>query len=472
MGVTSKLRVILSLVIRRSSALGAVAAAAIALVAVLGGRAAQAQAWWTATENAHPVPSIASSLPHNGDPAGIRKWLGDRGVIYGLEYTNDVLSNVKGGNRVGTIDQGKLHGILTIDFGKLAGLQGLTLFSNFFQIHNTGRMRRDYVGGINTIAAIEAVPTIRLSEIWLEQKFAGDKAAFKIGQIAADTEFFFSDASVIFLATDWPTISASNLPSGGAAYPLSTPGVRLKVEPNNNVALLFEVLNGDPAGPGAGDEQDRNRYGLNFRVRDPAFIIGEAQFRLNHEPTDRGLATVLKLGGWGHLGQFDDKRLASDGSLLANPLSPGTPLQHRGNVGLYAVIDQQLWRPAGGAVNSGITVYSRMSMSPSDRNLINAYIDGGVVFGSLIPGRPDDKFGFNAMYARFSDAVRAFDRDTIAFTGLPGVIRDYEANLELNYTAQIVPGLYVQPLVTRVWHPSGDSSKNALVMGVRSLWRY
>jgi porin len=287
--------------------------AAIVLVAVPGGRAAQAQAWWTATENAHPVPSIASSLPHNGDPAGIRKWLGDRGVIYGLEYTNDVLSNVKGGNRVGTIDQGKLHGILTIDFGKLAGLQGLTLFSNFFQIHNTGRMRRDYVGGINTIAAIEAVPTIRLSEIWLEQKFAGDKAAFKIGQIAADTEFFFSDASVIFLATDWPTISASNLPSGGAAYPLSTPGVRLKVEPNNNVALLFEVLNGDPAGPGAGDEQDRNRYGLNFRVRDPAFIIGEAQFRLNHEPTDRGLATVLKLGGWGHLGQFDDKRLAGEG---------------------------------------------------------------------------------------------------------------------------------------------------------------
>jgi porin len=440
-------------------------------VAFAGGRA-HAQAWWTESKNGVPEPSIATSLPNNGDPAGIRKWLGDRGIVYGLEYTNDLLANVHGGRRVGTIDQGKLQGILTVDFGKLAGWQGLTLFSNFFQIHNTGRIRRDYVGGINTIAAIEGVPTTRLSEIWLEQKFAGGLASLKVGQIAADTEFFFSETSVIFLQSDWATITAVNLPSGGSAYPLSTPGVRLKVDPTHDVSLLLAVLNGDPAGPGAGDAEERNRYGLNFRVHDPAFIIGEAQFRHNHGKTDKGLATTLKLGGWGHLGKFDDQRFAIDGSLLANPLSSGVPLQHRGNVGLYAVIDQQLWRPAGGGPDSGITVFSRMSMSPSDRNLIDAYIDGGIVFAGLIPNRPDDKFGVSAIYARFSDAVRAFDRDTIAFAGIPGPVRDYEANLELSYSAQIVPGWTIHPNVQRIWHPSGDGSRNAVVTGVRSLWRF
>ena len=65
----------------------------------------------------------------------------------------------------------------------------------------------------------------------------------------------------MFLQSDWPTIAAVNLPSGGAAYPLSTPGVRLKVEPIKNVWLLLAMLNGDPAGPGPGDEQLRNRYG-------------------------------------------------------------------------------------------------------------------------------------------------------------------------------------------------------------------
>ena len=223
------------------------------------------------------------------------------------------------------------------------------------------------------------------------------------------------------------------------------------------MSLLLAVLNGDPAGPGPGDEQLRNRYGLNFRVSDPPFVIGEAQFQRNMGKKDKGLATTLKLGGWGHLGQFDDQRFAIDGTLLADPAGSGVPLQHRGNNGLYAVIDQQLYRPKGGDPQSGISVFSRMSVSPSDRNLIDAYIDGGIVFAGLIPQRPDDRFGASAIYARFSDSVRAFDRDTVLFTGVPGPIRDYEANLELTYVAQIIPGWTVQPNLQFIWHPSGDA---------------
>ena len=100
------------------------------IMALVGVSAASAQAWWWHSiqngkpEIQHgflPEPSIATSLPKNGDPAGFRKWLGERGVVYGLEYTNDVLSNVRGGLRTGTIDQGKLHGILTVDLDKLVG---------------------------------------------------------------------------------------------------------------------------------------------------------------------------------------------------------------------------------------------------------------------------------------------------------------------------------------------------------------
>src|SRR6188474_2934486 len=126
---------------------------AILLLAFHDGREAHAQVWWTAIKDGIPVPSIATSLPRNGDPAGFRKRLANHGIVYGLEYTGDTLANVHGGSRVGTIYQGKLQGFLTVDFGKLAGWQGLSLFTNMYQIHNTGRIRRDYVGGINTIAA-------------------------------------------------------------------------------------------------------------------------------------------------------------------------------------------------------------------------------------------------------------------------------------------------------------------------------
>ena len=238
------------------------------------------------------------------------------------------------------------------------------------------------------------------------------------------------------------------------------------------MSLLFAVLNGDPAGPGPGDEQVRNRYGLNFRVNDPAFIIGEVQFQRNIGKKDEGLATTLKLGGWGHFGQFDDKRFAIGGGLLADPAGSGVPIKHRGNYGLYAVIDQQLYRPKGGDSQSGISVFSRMSISPSDRNLIDAYIDGGIVFAGLIPRRPDDRFGASVIYAKFSDSIRAFDQRHGAVDRRAGPIRDYETNLELTYMAQIVPGWTVQPNLQFIWHPNGDATKNATVVGARSIWRY
>lgn len=419
-----------------------------------------------------PEQSIATSLPANGDPTGRRAALAQRGITYTLNYTNDVLANVDGGLKRGVVDQGKFEGILTADLSKLAGLKGLSFYANGFQIHNTGRFRRDYVGGINTIAAIEAMSTTRLSELWLEQKFADDKASLRFGQLAADTEFFFSDLSTLFLQSDWPTIAAANMPSGGPAYPLSTPGLRLKFEPTPAHTLLLAVFNGDPAGPGEGDEQQRNRNGLNFRVQDPPLFLGELQWRANHTKEATGLATVLKFGAWGHAGRFADQRLADDGTLIADPAGSGRPVQHQGNAGVYGIVDQQLYRPSGGGPDSGVSVFTRVSASPSDRNLISFYVDGGVVVAGLVPGRPDDKFGLAAIYSEYSDRTHAADRDAVALSGSNGAIRDFEANLELTYSAQIVPGWTVQPMLTQVWHPSGDPDRNATVVGVRTFVRY
>lgn len=433
---------------------------------------AMAQAWWDTAPNGIPDPSIATSLPSNGDPTGARKRLADRGVVYGLEYTSDVLSNVHGGRQTGTVFQGKLQGILTVDFEKLAGWKGLSFFANAFQIHNTGRIRQDYVGGINTIAAIEAVPANRLSELWIEQKFANDKVSLRIGQLTADSEFFYSELSTMFLQSDWPTIAAVNLPSGGAAYPLSTPGVRLKVEPVKDVAWYFSVLNGDPARQGPGDEQLRNRHGLNFRVNDPPFLISELQLTRNYGKDDKGLASMLKLGGWYHTGKFDDQRYATDGLFLADPSSSGKPRQYRGNYGLYGVIDQQLYRPPGGDNQSGTSIFARMSVSPDDRNLVNLYIDGGIIVGGLFPSRPQDRFGASFIYSKYSKSARGFESDSIAFSGIPQPIRDYEANLELTYVIQIVPGWTVQPDLQFVWHPDGGVWPDATVVGARSLIRF
>ncbi|MGE3158377.1 MAG: carbohydrate porin [Xanthobacteraceae bacterium] len=422
--------------------------------------------------NGIPEDSMAEDLPYKGDPAGIRRWLASHGIEYSLIYTNDVLSNLRGGLQRGTINQGKLETTVSVDAEKLLGIKGLSFYANSFQIHNTGRIRRDYVGGINTIAAIEAQQTTRLSELWMEQSFWDGKASVRLGQLVADLDFFDSELSVMFLQSDWATITAVNLPSGGPAYPLSTPGIRLKFDPNPNATFLMAIFNGDPAGPGwPGEEQIRNLYGLNFRLKDPAFIIGEAEFRTNHGKTDVGLASTLKFGAWSHLGEFADYRYANDGTLLADPNGSGEPARRRRNSGVYGVFEQQLFRPRGGDPYSGISVFGRISTSPSDRNLVDFFMDGGVVVAGLVPGRPHDKFGASYMYSRFSKAVRAFDLDNQILNGSEDPIRDYEANLELTYMFQMMTGWTVQPVFTYVWHPSG-TLPDAAVIGGRSIWQF
>jgi porin len=89
-----------------------------------------------------------------------------------------------------------------------------------------------------------------------------------------------------------------------------------------------------------------------------------------------------------------------------------------------------------------------------------------------VPNRPEDKFGASVIYSRFSNAVRSYDRDLALFTGIPNPIRDFEANLEFTYSAEIASGWNIQPTLVRIWHPNGIAGRDATVFGVRSLVRY
>jgi porin len=398
--------------------------------------------------------SIATSLPQNGDPEGRRATLAARGIAYQLNYVGEWQTNVSGGTSRGSDYIGRLEAVLDVDLDKFAGWNGLTFHTNVFQIHGSG-LSRDHISNLMTVSYIEALATTRLSELWLEQKLLDDKLSIRIGQLAADTEFNTSQYAMQFIngTFGWPTIFAQDLPSGGPAYPFATPGIRAKLNPNKQLSLLLGVFNGDPAGPGPGDPQTRNRYGTNFRLDDPPLVIGEAQYQYNQNKGASGLAGTVKLGAWGHFGQFDNQRFDTTGRLLAIPLTTGDHPQLRGDHGVYGVVDQQIWRPETGEPDKGVGLFARASASPSDRNLVDLYFDGGVVFAGLIPLRPDDVLSFGAAYARISDQARGLDVDAAAVSD--GVIRDFEALFEINYQAQVLPGLQVDLDLQRITHPGG-----------------
>lgn len=423
-----------------------------------------------------PSPSIATSLPAIGGPSGARKRLSEQGITYGLTYTGEVLGNVSGGVRRGGIYEGKFEASLNADLDKLAGWKGLSFFVNGFQIHRTGGLRDDFFESLITISNIEAVPSTRLSELWLEQKLFDDAFSIRAGQITADGEFFVSEYSKLFISNDWPTILGGNLPSGGPAYPLSTPGVRLKFDPDAHWSLLVALFNGNP-----GDQATANRTGTNFRVNDPPLVMAELQYRYNQDKDSTGLAGIVRVGGWYHFGEFDDQRFDGLGMSLASPWSSGIARQFRSTGGVYGIFDQQIYRPQGGDADSGISVFGRIAGTQSDRNLVDLFFDTGIVFSGMLPGRPDDKFGASLIYARMSDQASSLDRDAIAFSGSIQPVRDYEMLIEVSYQAQIVPGWTVQPVFQYVVNPGGNvpdaavpsrAVRSGALFGVRSTIAY
>jgi porin len=407
-----------------------------------------------AADSGIPAQSIAANFPQSGDEDR-RKALALKGVTYGVNYVGLWLSDVSGGVSGGSGYIGRLEGVIDVDFAKAAGWAGLTFHANAYQIHGT-RFSRDHLQTLMPAGYIEALATTRLSELWLEQKLFGDKLSVRFGQLAGDSEFIISKYATQFINSTfgWPTGLAVNLPSGGPAYPFATPGVRVKLDPDSHVSLLFGLFNGDPAGPGTGDPEERNRYGINFRIQDPPLVIGEVQYRYNQDKSTPGLAGTIKLGAWAHFGRFNDLQLDTDGRSLADPQSNGDPKRLRGDNGVYAVVDQQIWRPVTGEPNKWVAVFVRLTASPADRNLVDAYVDGGIVFAGLVPWRPDDVLSFGAAYAHISNRARALDADAVAFNGA-GVVRDFEAMFEVNYQAQILPGLQIDLDVQRFVHPGG-----------------
>jgi len=132
-----------------------------------------------------------------------------------------------------------------------------------------------------------------------------------------------------------------------------------------------------------------------------------------------------------------------------------------------------IWR--GGA--SSVNVFLRGGLVPSDRNLVSAYIDGGVGINGPFAGRPDDKLTFGIAYAQISGNASALDRDTLLIAGPPYPIRDGETVLELSYLAQIMPYWSIQPDIQYIVRPGGSVPDpnnplrrigDALVVGSRS----
>lgn len=418
-----------------------------------------------------------------GDWGGTRSALEDRGVVVTLDYIGETLSILRGGLARGTSYEGRLDGIVNTDLEKLIGWRGASTHIRAFQIHKARHNAADLVGSIADPSNIDAVSTTRLFTAWYQQEF-GKAGSIRIGQLAADDEFLVSTTAggLINGTFGWAAMVATNLPSGGPAYPLATPGVRLQVNLNESFSLLGAAFSGDPAGKRCYDDnpdanpQICNKHGTTFSFSGGTFWIGEAQYQVNQGKDATGLAAAYKIGAWRHTGnRFADQHFGDDGNgnIVSLATDPPLPFNHSDNWGIYGVIDQMLWRSEGRSVS----VFVRAGASPSDRNLVSRYIDGGIGFKGLLASRPDDTLTLGVAHSKISKDAAALDQDILALNGPPFPIRSAETVFEASYIMQLAPWWSLQPDFQYIVKPGGNvphpdngtkTVGNAVVVGVRS----
>ena len=161
----------------------------------------------------NPPPVIASSIPALGE---FKKGLSDLGYNLQFIYIGEVLGNPTGGVKRGATNEGLFNMSVDGDLDRIAGLNGATFHINAFVIHGRG-LSTFNLFDIAPLSGIEARPTTRLFEAWVEQQLSQGFAAIRIGQLSADTEFFISDLAALYMDATfgWPDIMTADLPSGG-----------------------------------------------------------------------------------------------------------------------------------------------------------------------------------------------------------------------------------------------------------------
>jgi porin len=421
-------------------------------------------------------PSDFSQPNLTGDWGGLRTYLEGKGIKFTLTYTNDFLANVRGGIQPGAVALGIFMPQLDLDLEKLVGWEGGKFHTHGLVTHGPS-FSPAYLGNILAVSNLEAGPVARLYSFWYEQSALNDRLSVRAGLMSADSQFLQSKTAANFInnGISWPTFLAGNLPAGGPAYPLPDPGIRVRIKPADEVEIQGAVFSGDPSGGNGSNQSGPLPTGTVFSFRGGAFFIAEASYLPNQGKNAKRLPGAFRIGAWYHTSQrFGDQRFDNTGRSLADPQSTGIPFNHTGDSGIYGVVDQMLYRVPG-TDDQGLSAFVRAGGAPNDRNLINFYADGGVIYKGLIPRRPDDKIGIAAAYARIGDNARALDSDIGSFGNFSYPVRSGETMVELMYQAQLAQWWTVQPEMQYIIRPgggvlnSGDGLRpNAWVIAFRS----
>jgi porin len=389
-------------------------------------------------------PSLWDRDLLTGNWWGYREKLAADGVTINISYVADALGNVAGGESRGFRYTSSTGVDLNLDLEKLADLQG-------WRFHTTGVWRygrnlsQQVIGNVFTAAQVFGGQNARLYNFYLQKTTDDERWIFKFGRLGQGDDFLSSPLYWNYVNNGFdgnPVAVFFNAPM--EAYPNATWGAMMEGKPVDDWYFKLGVY-------GADTDLNRNSaHGLDwtFRFNKGAFLIGQGGYRPNSTPDAIGLPGSYSVGWYYVTGQF---------ALQRNPAQDVT-----GTYGGYVMLEQMLFREGGPGTTQGLTAWSALLLAPPDRAEMPFFINGGLVYKGLFPGRAEDTTAFGFIYGRFSSDLRTAQQAA----GLP--LQTYEAVLEFTHRIVITPWFYIQPDMQVILNPGGTGNLGtALVLGAQ-----
>jgi len=350
--------------------------------------------------------------------------LKERGIQPHLNYSGEIVSNLDGGSKRGTVYQGLLDIGIEADLDKLVGWKSARASISIFNTHGASPSSK-YVGDTLTISNLDAPDSIILSELWIEQAAWDGQVALRVGQLLADSTFFVSDYGTLFLHDTFAWSQAAI--QGGTAYVDARLGVLLTINASKRWALFGGVYDND-LGDATTNINSRHATQWSTPEGDNSTWLVQA----NYDAMDK---EVFWKGLW-RLGFWKDTADV--------PNNAGTR-NYEENKGGFLVGERPLWED--GFIGKG-KIHGRFAFSPSDRNRFDQYFETGLTIEGPLSSRPDDALGFGYAKGMLSSSFTAANPTSVE-----------ETVFEITYRASIHDGTAgVQPSLQYIKNPGGPDS--------------
>ncbi|WP_438865989.1 carbohydrate porin [Pseudomonas abieticivorans] len=419
---------------------------------------------------AQAAPAFDSDSPWMlGDWGGKRTELANAGYDFKLDYVGETGSNLHGGynhdHATRYSDQFALG--MHMDLQKILGWHDaefqLTLTDRNGDNITNDRVADPRTGGISSSQEVYGRGSIvRLTQMYYQQKFLDRKLDIKVGRFGEGEDFNSFNC-------DFQNLAFCGSQVGNWAgsiwynWPVSQWAMRVKYHITPEVYAQVGAYEQNPS-----NLENGNGFKLSGSGTQGAVLPVE----LVWTPTLNGLPGEYRAGYYYSTANAKDVYKDNQGQPAA--LSGDDYRSSSSKHGYWLGLNQQLTSLASDH-SRGLSVFGNVTVHDKKTNMVDNYVQAGVVYKGLFDARPKDDIGFavarihvNPAYRKNAEAQNlanaVYDYDDPSY--LP--IQRTESSAELNYGVHVANWLTVRPNLQYVRHPGGVSEvDNAWVGGIK-----